>query len=126
MSRLPYTPRRTPAPPAPPDFTAQMRRWTFLIIGGTVLVAGGFIGVQLYLLKSVPKAPDEETPTRPAWALSMEDRSARPLPAPRDPHPADASPKADADETLLGVVGTLTFANLYQTDLNIGLLADAV
>jgi hypothetical protein len=122
MGQFTHAPR-TPPTLTPPDITARMRRYTLLIIGGTLLLATGFIGVQIYLLKSIPKAR-EDKPEPPAWTTSASPVAAgRPLVLP-ELKPKDGKP--ESPEVVLDVVGSLMSAHLYQTFVSIGLLADAV
>ncbi len=118
MNNSPYAsrmPQRT-TNGALPDFTghtAQMRRWTFRIIGGTVLLAAGFIGVQIYLLKSMAKPRDDDKAPPPAWTTQT----------------TNAPPRADESdprEPLLAVIHDQTRKHLYQTFEQIGLLGDAL
>jgi hypothetical protein len=107
-SRLP--PRTTAA--APPDLAAhatQMRRWTFLMIGGTVLLAVGFISAQVYLLKSMAKTHEED---KPAWTTQTANMP--------------GSDETDPREPLLAVIREQTKEHLYQTFEQLGLLGDAL
>ena len=109
----------------PPDHTAQasqMRRWTFMMIGGTVLLAVGFISVQIYLLKSMtkPRDADADKAPPPAWTTQTSN-----LP-PQAATETDTTPKADPREPLLTVIRDQTKENLYQTFLHIGLLGDSL
>jgi hypothetical protein len=80
---------------------------------------------------SIPRQPAEQpAPAKPA----VPNPAREPLPAPPTPPPAPpaavmdrkpAVPAAPAAEPLLEALGGLTAASLYQTYLNIGLLADA-
>jgi hypothetical protein len=99
-----------------------MRRWTFLMIGGTLLLAGGFVAVQIYLMKSSTKPHDEpaDNKTSPAWATQTPHYQTRPLSS-KSPE----TTKSDSHESLLEVIGGLTRANLTQTNVTIGMLADA-
>ena len=100
-----------------------MRRWTFLMIGGTLLVAGGFVGIQIYLMKSSTKTHDEGAGKTPAPAWATQTPLSRPHPV--SPPVLDTPAKSDPQETMLDAISGLTRAHLSQTFLNIGLLADA-
>jgi hypothetical protein len=125
MSQLTRASRIQPAP-APPDLAARMRHYVILIVGGTLVLALGFIGVQIYLLKAMGKPHDEDHPQRPAWISSTSPvADARPLVLP-ELKSKDGTPKADSQEVVLAAVGGLMSAHLYQTYVSVGLLADSV
>jgi hypothetical protein len=91
-----------------------MRRWTFLMIGGTLLLAAVFIGVQIYLLKSMTKSREDDKPPPPAWTTQTSNL------------PPQAVDVPDPREPLLAVIREQTKENLYQTFLHIGLLGDSL
>jgi hypothetical protein len=126
MSISPLTPRVNSTPTSSAtDLAAHsthMRRWTFLMIGGTLLLAGGFVGVQIYLMKSSSRTRDEGAgKTPPAWTNQTPLSRSHPVPTPV----VDTPSKSDPHETMLDAISGLTRAHLSQTYLNIGLLADA-
>ena len=127
MSISPLTPRFNSTPiNSTTHLTVQgtrMRRWTFLMIGGTLLLAGGFVGVQIYLMKSSSRTRDEgaEKTSPPAWTTQTSPSRPHQIPPPV----VDVPSKSDPQETMLDAISGLTRAHLSQTFLNIGLLADA-
>lgn len=119
--------RPAPAPPTPVDLAAHarhMRRWTFMMVGGALLLAVVFIGVQLFLMKGISKHHDNEADKQqpPAWTTQTTSGLGKPFSASRE---RPTVTQKTQDETLLSVIGNLEGAHLYQTFLNIGLLADA-
>jgi hypothetical protein len=129
-------------PPSVPTFVPQLphdrgRNWTVPLITTTAVLMLVAVGLEVVLLKNVSRrndAREEVSADRPAAAP----RSEAPAPPLASGRPAESisfttlrpSPEArksgNANGTpLVEVVGTLTAAHLYQTYLNIGLLADA-
>jgi hypothetical protein len=70
-----------------------------------------------------PVVPDR-IPARPVLPTPSEPDRTSPVPAPRPV--AKASPRPVLPESALEVLGALTASQLYQSHLNIGLLADGV
>jgi hypothetical protein len=108
-------------PVHPPEellrWQARLRRWTVLLVVGTVVALALIVEASVLLVRRVqpsPAVPTEPEPVRPQ--IEMPPSAARlpekPKPPPPDPVPA--------------VLGDLTWTQLYQSQLNIGLLADAM
>jgi hypothetical protein len=118
-----FKPAVQSVPANSPDVATRMRRWTFLMIGGTLLLATCFVGVQIYLMKASAKPHEEPTDRngQPPWASQTAPGQARSLLFKAQ----EAAPKTDAMDAMFDVVSGLTRAHLSQTNLNIGLLADA-
>jgi hypothetical protein len=92
-----------------------LRRWTGRLVGAIVLAALLTAGVIAYSLNRVgvaPPAPAQE-PARPAADIAPPLESAPPI-----------TPRAKID--FLEALGSLSATHLYQSHLNIGLLADGV
>jgi hypothetical protein len=102
-----------------------MPPWAYLLIGGAIVLAAGLVAVPIYLLKS-PAKPKEAEERPPAWADHTGGTFLKPPPLPAEPKSAEEAPPKTPEDAMLRVVGTLTVAHLTQTDLNIGLLGDAV
>jgi len=131
-------PRSTPykpPPPAPPAVPDSFRRWAVCLAVVTVstiavLVGLGVLGVYLVVRANRPAVAG--TPSPAAAPLSRDSRPASD--GPRDSQPVgpaatetkspEPRPPVPRDR-LLDSLGTLTGAHLYQSYLNIGLLADA-
>jgi hypothetical protein len=141
-----------PAPQAAPPAPAS-RRWLVSVGAGAGALLVALIVGQVYLFKVLsrrgeggPNGQQAGAPEQPRTDTPARDRDGRPLePIVRGPDRFDQAaadrsrqdetkpeeqrpqqpPRDDGREALLGALGTLTAAQLYQTYLNIGLLADA-
>jgi hypothetical protein len=131
------TPYQTPRETAARE--SRLWLWTWVLVGSTgvtvfVLVAGG-----IYVLSGSGKrrADPEKSNTpaprtwvrdlTPAMIADVEPRPASAPEKPVDPQPEPVKPAAPnlQAERLLEALGGMTAAHLYQTYLNIGLLADS-
>ena len=124
-----------------------------IAIGVTLLMVIGFLGVEVYLLRTKPHSnetaanPNENTappaanPADKPPAPAGDHKSDKPLPAevavrpgaakweePRIRVPsAEPAVKMEApSQPVQALIGGLTMAHLYQTYLNLGLIADGV
>jgi hypothetical protein len=111
------------------------------MIGGTLLLAAGFIGAQIYLLKTMSKTHDadigDKPPAAPAWlttTLPTETKTdvkhelleARLAEVARlaSLHQQWVAETVPEQGLRLNAIGSMTGMHLYQTFLNIGLTAD--
>jgi hypothetical protein len=106
----------------------QLQRWMIRVAVGTVIVVVVTVGTGVFfvhraLARTEPagtaKADAPAKETKPAAAI----RPQEVLPVPRDPAPRE--PGATPRERALEALGGLTAAHVYQSYLNIGMLADA-
>lgn len=106
----------------------QLQRWMIRVALATVIVVVATVGTGVFFVhralarSELPPAGKAEPPARDAKPAAP----ARPpdsLPVPRDPVPRE--PGATPREVALEALGGLTAAHLYQSYLNIGMLADA-
>jgi hypothetical protein len=121
-------------PPVTPDPVPPVRRrWTGVLVGLTVLAVLAGLAVEVVVLKG------QGRPQQPSAAELAPDPAAAPeqAPAPRRQQAKEPpavgtrvarSARADKVDSkpLLSALGSLTGAHLYQSYLNIGLLADGV
>lgn len=140
MSKLPDYPRAAPyhgsAAPADADSAqlaahrkearlreASLRRWMMIVAGSAVAIVMLTVGLGVYLvIRAVQLRP------APAAVAARTDNDARPLPRPFEPPllPREQSPgRPPSAAPALEALGALSAAHLYQSYLNIGLLADA-
>jgi len=135
------------------DREARLRRWGVWLISGTAgivvltLIAGAVIVNRaldrIDRLGAAPQSPAEAhseppkkfenatlpLPPRADLAPIEKPRNEPPTPVERPPQPVQAAPREAvpaARDRALEVVGGLTAGHLYQSYLNIGMLADAV
>lgn len=110
---------------------AGLRRWTGRLIGAATLAVALTAGVIAYSLNRVgvaPRAPAKE-PVSPAAAITPPQESIPPVAPKLAPLvlPANAQAKPVSVKTdFLEALGSLSATHLYQSHLNIGLLADGV
>ncbi|HZT78617.1 MAG TPA: hypothetical protein VFA26_00225 [Gemmataceae bacterium] len=128
---------------------AQLRRWT-VVLTASALTTLALVTVLIVCVlsrlpprrgdapadppepqaKAPPAAPQPALPVALPQPVPPADRAAPPAPAPKeDLPPARRPPAADGaapNEALLTALGSLLGAHLYQSYLNIGLLADGV
>jgi hypothetical protein len=114
---------------------ARLRRWTGRLVGAIVLAVMLTAGVTTYSLNRVglaPASPAKE-PASPVANFTPPLESAPPvapklapltLPANAQAKPSDGAANAKTD--FLEALGSLSATHLYQSHLNIGLLADGV
>jgi hypothetical protein len=139
----------------PPDSPAVprpiLRRWAVPLIGVTLLAVIGLLVLEVVLLKKagrrsgedVAKSEKEDRTDKPATpprkdttAKGPDEVAIRPAVAHFDPPPftpkpppmppSDPKKVGRPSEPVLTLVGGLTSAHLYQSYLNVGLLADSV
>lgn len=131
-----------PAYPVPRVAAARLPRWSLLLISMTTLLAVAVIALVILVLKRDPRraaaaappppqartergneANTEQPPAthRPRTAVSQPAEADVPLMKRND---APAALKSPFQDPLLEIVGSLTATHLYQTYLNINLLAD--
>lgn len=123
LSMEPAVSAKAPAP--------RTQRWTFLLIGGTLLLAGGFIAAQIYFLKTTAKPHDTDLGDKPSAVEtkvegkpdSLESRLAEVARLASLHHQWVAETVPEQGQRLQ-MIGSMTFMHLYQTFLNIGLTAD--
>ncbi|MCI0456665.1 MAG: hypothetical protein L0Z62_06760 [Gemmataceae bacterium] len=122
-------PRATPYRSPQPTSKAPEPRGTFLhtlaaALGLVVVTAAGTLLVVRSTEPPVPLAPPNDPP-----AVAKErpnERPPPPLPSASKPAPAPAKAKRPEQERFLQALGGLSAAHVYQSYLNIGLLADGV
>jgi hypothetical protein len=121
---IPFQPPQAPLPPAPP---ARLWRWTLLLLGSTGVIAVALVVAGILTLQHAGRRPEPPQPPPETAGGGARD----PVPHPERNNPAAplAEPVKSADtsrqtDRLLEALGGLTAAHLYQTYLNIGLLAD--
>jgi hypothetical protein len=113
MTRASDGPYPVGAPYRPQDDSAvraaQLKYWTFALIGAAGLMLVVTVGGGVFWLNLVGRDPDQEA-------------------AAEQPPAASAPPATGADraDPLLSALGALSGANLYQSSVNLGLLADGV
>jgi hypothetical protein len=133
-------------PLLPIETSAPGNRWALPLISGTAIAVVGLLGALIVVLRNDSRRPIAERPAveRPAAERPVPERPAQesekpaPLPAekvvapkeeitvrPTMP-PPEQKPVARPPESVLTLVGGLTTAHLYQSYLNVGLLADSV
>lgn len=153
MSEVPSEmyPRSLPfrAPDQQAAREAQLRRWTLLLAVGSVTALSVSVGLGAYLAQRTnrradvaekPEAPRPRPALLPPLREKEEDlapREDKPVPpTPREKKPAETvklpvepltpAPAVETKrEKVLEALGGLAAAHLYQTYLNIGMLADA-
>jgi hypothetical protein len=105
------------------------RRWLFVLAGFTVVLIPGIIALQIVLMQrfaprnrpesAATSSEENEPPTKPG--------AGNKLPEPKKTPAVEKSlVKPGTPDPLLEALGSLTGAHLYQSYLNLGLLADAV
>ncbi len=137
------------APALPPTTGSSLhksspfrRRWMAPVIGGTLLAVIGLLALEVVLLKNANRRTETvpaEDPGNDATAIKDKQTkppeeitirpSVTPSTAPPVPNPLPISePKKPGrpSDSMLTYFRDLTIAHLYQTYLNIGLLADGV
>lgn len=129
----PY-PRSLPYRP-PESADARLRPWKGLLVGSAAVVVLVLLAVAIYALSRAGRRPEAARPAAPSggWVRDLiptlgPARGARPQPsAPAKGAAAELGKSAEAvppPALLLESLDRLTAAHLYQTHLNIGLLAD--
>jgi hypothetical protein len=145
LSTITRAPHASPVPPLPAVTVPPSNRWALPLIAGTAIAVVGLLAALIIVLRNdsrrqaaerpaMERAPVERpVPERPA------PESEKPVP-PKEKSPPQAAeitvrptvpppgqkPTARPPESVLALVGGLTTANLYQSYLNVGLLADSV
>jgi hypothetical protein len=109
----------------------RLRRWTGRLIGVAALAVLLTVGVIAYSLNRVAVAPiaQPKEPESPAAEIKPPVESAPPVAPKFAPLvvPANAQAKPVSAKTdVLEVLGALSATHLYQSHLNVGLLADSV
>jgi hypothetical protein len=123
------------------DREARLRRWGIWLVSGTAVIVVltlivGAVIVNRALDRIDRLAPSQQAPTEPSRKVES---AVLPLPPRADPAPVQQpretppplvekprEPVPAARDRALEVVGGLTAGHLYQSYLNIGMLADAV
>jgi hypothetical protein len=106
--------------------------WLLVLAASAGVLLTALIGGSLYLVAQVPPRraePAAERPDTPSAPSAREAKTAdvRPLDTKPAPPKGEAKPVGDPppDQRLTQALGALTAAQVYQTYLNVGLLADA-
>jgi hypothetical protein len=110
---------------------AHLQRWMIQVALGTVLVVVVTVGTGVFFVHRALRRADTPVATHPEEVRDRIIKDTKPsavlgagsLPLPRDPLPRD--PATTPRERSLEAIGGLTAAHLYQSYLNIGMLADA-
>ena len=122
-------------PPAVP--LPSRSKWTLLLIGLTLVAVIGAIVLQIVLMKNASRKNDEdkdraEKSPLPPPVKKPEEITVRPEVAPGDPKTLPPMLKAEPRKVgrpsvaVQTLIGGLTASHLYQSHLNIGLIADGV
>jgi hypothetical protein len=109
---------------------AQLRRWMLVVALGTVSFVVVAVGVGVFFVNRALRQHEQAAPaTSPAPPRDTQPKETRPLVVnrPGEPPlpPKEPPPPAAGRDRSLEAVGGLSAAHLYQTYLNIGMLADA-
>jgi len=130
MSRIPARqyPRSQPYRPSgePATGPGRQRLWTFLMLGAAAVLLVVTVAASVFWVNKANAEPSPE-PQAAAPVPAQPAAAEKPAPAKKAAlRPAKQAPPLPVHEQLLEGLGGMSAAHLYQSFLNIGLLADGV
>jgi hypothetical protein len=131
MSRIPTKQYPRSQPYRPPEEaapgTGRLRPWTFLMLGAAAVLLVVTVAASVFWVNKAAAEPPPEAAQAAAPAPEKSAAPEKPAAAKKAAlRPAKQAPALAVNEQLLEGLGGMSAAHLYQSFLNIGLLADGV